>query len=339
VVRKIKKSIQKLKNQGGLPPAYMAGNPWLAAGVTSVVYPCLFKGQPAIKKECRNDGGTVARDTFLHDLRVHRALLNIQRECSTCSTPRSTRSKRSTGRPKSHSAATDVDVARVPEIYNFSDRHVVMERLSGTVHYLMVNTESAARRRRVAVRVMRQLSALLARLQRRCQFLHRDLHASNVMYTVMDRKSEWNCPVSRLQFYLIDFGYSQMRWRKKLLFIRPILHLERLQRRLTYDRRFNSKHDLTTLVLCMRDYFGEDASDVPRFLADILEQFFKCALRSRAYTVEGRDVLNIRRPSLGFNPGGATEPPTFWFAYGATAHFRSLCATPRFVLDRTQKIK
>lgn len=266
----------------------------LAQGTNSSVYS--FDASTIVKK-CSDD--VLA---FLHDIKVHLILDRILQS----------------------SKDTECLRAKIPILYEYSDKHVIMQRLDGTLHELLSNTRCTVRRNHIVVRVMRQIANLLHYLQERCEFQHRDLHCCNIMYTVSNNLNEWNCSVQDLQFYVIDFGYSTVSINNQHLSFSPDLSLQEIQKREKFAKKTNFGHDLTTLCLSLRNYFDESGSGMPSALSLVIRKFFTCALRSRvAYTERGRHILKKRKSSLGFTYD-KNAPPMFWFSYTATSFFQSL---------------
>jgi len=87
---------------------------------------------------------------------------------------------------------------------------IVMQPLHGTLLKLIYNRRiDHVTKRGIVNEAFKQLALTLSVLQKRFRFEHRDLHVTNVMYTVKNNTQPIRA--DNLQFYMIDFGLSIIR--------------------------------------------------------------------------------------------------------------------------------
>ena len=110
---------------------------------------------------------------------------------------------------------------------------------------------------------LRQLSVTLLALQRECNFEHRDLHANNIMYTC--RGSGKISSAQSLQFYIVDFGLSQLRVGSQWLYDRDNAVQHNQPVRGPLDFVLNSNQTPTS-------QFGGDLAILALHMRDILRQ-------------------------------------------------------------------
>ena len=136
--------------------------------------------------------------------------------------------------------------ARIPKIHftlwqtnpppSFTNHLVGMESLNGTLFEAFGRDAGVGGDLlKVALSAVMQIAELLKTLQRRYNFMHRDLHTSNIMYKLVGGKVRW---------YIIDFGFARMD-----------LNGETINKsNWKYDdHEFNPSHDLRLLLMAIGD--------------------------------------------------------------------------------------
>jgi len=194
---------------------------------------------------------------------------------------------------------------------------MVMEKMHGSLYQLLKGTPDACRRAKLTKRAIEHVSRFLKAMQKKHQFMHRDLHGSNVLYTL---KEGYDCahstPVSKFTFYVCDFGNaSTKRLHCPELSGHFISHIQRH----VYFIQFNRGLDLNTLILSIRCFLSYQLSEVPH-IRRVVRHFFKAALQHSGYTNDAKLTLQNSADELGMNISKHPflgDVPLFWFSYAA----------------------
>ena len=207
--------------------------------------------------------------------------------------------------------------------FMWNPRHfaVAMQKMDGNLYRLLRNTPNALRRAKLAKRALKHVSRFLKVMQTKYQFMHRDLHGSNVLYVLDDGHSARTAPVSKFTFYVADFGNACT---KRLHCPVDGKYISDIQRH-TQFTRFNPGLDLNTLILSIRPFLSTQMREVP-IMRQVVQHFFKEATRHSAYTCDAKRTLEESAGELGMNihelPFLEGDVPLFWFSYAAACQLR-----------------
>lgn len=198
---------------------------------------------------------------------------------------------------------------------------VVMPLVDGSVYQLLGETKSQLRRGKIVRRMSENVAQLLKVLQRKFNFMHRDLHCSNVFYNVDG--DPLAAPITSFKFYVGDFG-NAVCFGDSPAERQDSAVLNGLQRRRHFSR-FNPGLDLNTLILSTREFLSESLQEVPRYIRKAISYFLRKASQSNTYTADGREMLRKSMFLLGKDiDDAACNPvtsvvPLFWFSYAGAS--------------------
>ncbi len=118
------------------------------------------------------------------------------------------------------------ETAKIPKILdvymNNNTIIVVMEKAGDFTLHKTFESEISKENNKITPRIMRQvcaviyqISMLLLLLQKKIEFVHRDLHTSNIMLSLSTHKNTCGDPLYNT--YLIDFGFSRIRINNEII--------------------------------------------------------------------------------------------------------------------------
>lgn len=143
--------------------------------------------------------------------------------------------------------------ARIPKIEFFAKMKIgnkfvgviAMEPLDRDIYSLLDKARNSEKYELVFKNMIMKVGGLLKRLQKNDEFMHRDLHAGNIMYKKVGESYKW---------YIIDFGMTMMKLDGKRMNVHQSYPY-------SFHHEFNPSHDMRMLVTSMFDIFRENLLD------------------------------------------------------------------------------
>lgn len=143
--------------------------------------------------------------------------------------------------------------ARIPKIEFFAKMKIgnkfvgviAMEPLDRDINSLLDKATNSEKYELVFKNMIMKVGGLLKRLQKNDEFMHRDLHAGNIMYKKVGESYKW---------YIIDFGMTVMKLDGKRINVHQSFPYSLVH-------EFNPSHDMRMLFSSMFDVFRENLLD------------------------------------------------------------------------------
>ena len=175
--------------------------------------------------------------------------------------------------------------ARIPKIEFFAKMKIgnkfvgviAMEPLEHDGFYLLNKATKSDKYELIFKQMLLKVGGLLKSLQKSDEFMHRDLHAGNVMYKKVGESYKW---------YIIDFGMTMMKLEGKLINVHQSFPY-------TFNHEFNASHDMRMLLTSMFGVFRDNllnygVSTVPKNIFLLTYRFMESLSR---YMPTGKRVL------------------------------------------------
>ena len=207
-----------------------------------------------------------------------------------------------------NSELEQIDSVLIPKVYFIAkskkNYFIGTEKLNGDLHDFIKSRTHIETKSETVKELIFKISRTLLLLQKKCNFVHGDLHASNIMY-----KGDIKDP-KNLKWYIIDFGMSAINIRDNETKSDNIIVLSKYLKQYKGDAKFFDSYDLRLLFLSL-------AANINMFDDDFMRWF-------AIYLVSPATYLSV----------GDIDKALFHLGYDARHSDRYL--SPEFILSENE---
>lgn len=207
-----------------------------------------------------------------------------------------------------NSELEQIDSVLIPKVYFIAkskkNYFIGTEKLNGDLHDFIKSRTHIETKSETVKELIFKISRTLLLLQKKCNFVHGDLHTSNIMY-----KGDIKDP-KNLKWYIIDFGMSAINIRDNETKSDNIIVLSKYLKQYKGDAKFFDSYDLRLLFLSL-------AANINMFDDDFMRWF-------AIYLVSPATYLSV----------GDIDKALFHLGYDARHSDRYL--SPEFILSENE---
>jgi hypothetical protein len=161
------------------------------------------------------------------------------------------------------------DSALIPKIYFIAkskkNYFIGSEKLNGNLHDFIRSRTDKETKSKIVKELVFKIARTLLLLQKKCNFIHGDLHLGNIMY-----KGDIKDP-ENLKWYIIDFGMSAINIKDNETKSDNIIVLSKYLKSYKGDAKIFDYYDLRILFLSLADnVYIDKYNTIPRFDEDFL---------------------------------------------------------------------